>query len=88
MTAVLSQFMVDYYNGKAKSKTAPDYSTRRKRKVCVKRIISELQRLKAAEERLIDNAPENLLDAPVYETAEYYISLYDEVIDQLGEMVP
>jgi hypothetical protein len=88
MAAVISWFMVDYYNGKVESKTTPDYSTRRKRRVCVKRIILELERLRAAEEHLIDNAPENLRDAPVYETAEHYVSLYDEVIDQLGEMVP
>ena len=87
MAAVLSQFMVGYYNGKVKSKATQDYSTRRKRKACVKRIILELEQLKAAEEHLIDKAPENLQDAPVYETADYYVSLYDEVIDQLREMV-
>ena len=87
MAAVISRFMVDYYNCKVEIKVTPDYSTRRKRRVCVKRIISELERLRAAEEHLIDNAPENLQDAPMYETAEYYVSLYEEAINQLGEMV-
>ena len=86
MTAVLSWFMADYAGGKTKSKAAPDYTTRRKRRAIVKRIISELEQLGAAEEHLLDNAPENLQDAPVYETADLYISVYHEVIEQLGEI--
>ena len=88
MAAVLSRFMADYSNGTVKSKAAPGYETRRKRRAAVKGIINDLERLKAAEERLIDNAPENLRDALVYETAEQYISAYEDIIDQLGEMVP
>ena len=88
MAAVLSRFMSDYSNSKVKSKAAPDYATRRKRKAAVKHIILELQQLRAAEEHLIDNAPENLQSAPIYETADEYISVLDEVIDQLGGMVP
>ena len=87
MASVLSRFMADYSNGTVKSKAAPGYETRRKRRAAVKGIINDLEQLKAAEERLIDNAPVNLRDAPVYETAEQYISAYDDIIDQLGEMV-
>jgi hypothetical protein len=87
MAAELTQFMADYSNSLVKRKAAPDYTTRRKRRATVKRMISELEQLRAAEEHLLGNAPENLQDAPVYETAVEFISLYDEVIDLLGAMV-
>jgi len=88
MAAELTRFMADYSNSLVKHKAVPDYTTRRKRRAVVKRIISELGQLKAAEERLLDSAPENLQGSQVYETADEYISIYDDVIDQLGEMVP
>ena len=88
MAAELSRFMDDYSNGSVKRRAAPDYTTRRKRRAVVKRIISELELLRAAEEHLLANAPENLQDAPIYETADEFISIYDDVIDQLGVMVP
>jgi hypothetical protein len=88
MAAELSRFMADYSNGLVKHKAALDYSTRRKRRAIVKRIVVELGQLKAAEERLIDNAPENLQDSPIYEIAEDYISVYEDVIGQLEDMVP
>jgi len=88
MAAELTQFMADYSNSLVKRKAAPDFTTRRKRRAYVKRMISELEQLSAAEEHLLDNAPENLQDALVYETAAEYISLYDEVIDLLRAMVP
>ena len=34
---------------------------------------------------MTDNATENLQDAPVYESANHYVSLYDKVIDMLGD---
>ena len=76
MAAELTRFMVDYSKGTVKRKVAPDYTTRRKRRPVIRRIIMELEQLRAAEERLLDNAPDNRQDAPIYETAdEYYQSL-------------
>jgi len=88
MVAELSQFMADYSSSLMKNRDAPGYTTRRKRRTIIKRIIMELKQLKAAEERLVDNAPENLQDAPIYETADEYISIFEDVIDQLEVMVP
>jgi len=88
MAAVLTRFMADYSNSMAKARDTPGYTTRRKRRAVIKRIIAELERLKAAEQYLVDNAPENLQDAPVYEAADEYISIFGDVIDQLGVMVP
>jgi len=88
MAAELSRFMADYAKGSVKRKAAPDYATRRKRRAAITRILAELEQIKAAEEGLIDNAPENLRDAPIYETAEEYIEALDEAIELLGAMVP
>ena len=89
MAAELTRFMVDYSKGTVKRKVAPDYTTRRKRRAVIKRILVELEQLRVAEERLIDNAPDNLQDAPIYETADEYIAIFDDVIGLLeGVMVP
>ena len=89
MAAVLSKFMADYAKCSIKQKVAQaqNYTTRRKRRVIVKRILIDLEQIKAAEEALVENAPENLQDAPVYETAQDYIDALDVVIDQLSMMV-
>jgi len=88
MAAELSRFMADYAKGLVKRKAAPDYTTRRKRRAVLNRIKNELEQIKAAEEKLIDNAPENLRESPIYEMAEEYISTLDEAIDLLSAMVP
>ena len=88
MAAVLTQFMLDYSKGSIKSKAAPDYSTRRKRRAIAIRILNDLEQMKAAEESLLENAPENLQGAPIYETAEEYIEALEEAIEQLSVMVP
>jgi len=88
VAAELTRFMSDYSNSLTKSRDAPGYSTRRKRRTIINRIIKELEQLKAAEERLVDNAPDNLRDSPVYETADKFITIFDDVIDKLEVMVP
>jgi len=88
MAAELSRFMANYASGSVKHKAAQDFSTRRKRRIIIKRILVELEQIRVAEERFIDNAPENLQDAPIYETAGEYISILDETIELLSSMVP
>ena len=88
MAAELSRFMTDYAKGTVIRRYAPDYTTRRKRRDIVKRILNELEEIKAAEERLVDNAPENLQVAPIYEVAADYIDVLDEAIELLSVMVP
>jgi hypothetical protein len=90
MAGKLSQFMAEF-GGVVRQSAAtppPDYSTRRKRRTAVGRIIRELEQIRTAEENLVRNAPPNLQDAPVYETAGEYISVLEEAIGQLREMVP
>jgi hypothetical protein len=88
MASVLTRFMVGFSNCNPKPRAAPEFSTRRERRRVVRRIILELEQIKAAKERLVGNAPENLQDAPVYETAGEYIDALDEAIAALLAMVP
>jgi hypothetical protein len=88
MASVLSRFMVEFANCKPEPKAAPEFSTRRKRRSAVSRIVLELEQIKEAEERLAANAPENLQDAPVYETADLYIDALEDAIGSLLAMVP
>jgi hypothetical protein len=85
MAGKLSEFMAEYSGmiRQTKSKTSPDYSTRHKRRAAIKRILLELEQIRVEEERFIDNAPENLQSAPVYETVGEYVSVLDEAIEQL-----
>jgi len=85
MTAELSRFMADYANGTVKRKAAPNYSTRRHRRTAAKTMIKELLIMRACEEGVLDNCPENLQGSGVYEATEEAISALDAAIDALCE---
>jgi hypothetical protein len=63
---------------------APDAAANRsKRRKTVRAVTALLEQVRDAEERFIDNAPENLQSAPVYEDAREYVSTLDEAIQLL-----
>jgi hypothetical protein len=86
MASVLSHYMAQHCDAAKQNAPPADYSTRRKRRTAVKRILRELEQIKAAEELLISNAPENLQTAPVYETADQYASALEETIGSLTDV--
>jgi flagellar biosynthesis chaperone FliJ len=84
MAAFITQLMANASGvDKPTRKEAPDYSTRRRRRAAIVSIVQQLERIKAHEEQYRDNIPENLQNSVVYESAEQYIELLDEVIDIL-----
>ena len=83
MAAELTQFMADYSRNKVKSKVAPDYSQRRRRRVAIKGIIEQLEQVKAWEERVLENTPENLQGSEAYDVTEEAVSSLEEAIDAL-----
>ena len=85
MAAELSRFMADYANCPAKRKAAPNYSTRRHRRAAIRAVVKELEQIRACEERVRDNCPENLRGSDVYEATEEAISSLDAGIDALSE---
>jgi hypothetical protein len=90
MAAVLSHWMTDYANTSAKQPSAPDYSTRRRRRAAIKTILKQLEQMKACEESVGDNMPENLGIFAAYDAAEEAVSSLEAAIEALAEfwMVP
>ena len=85
MTAEMSRFMENYVNGCIKRRVAPNYSTRRHRRLAIKAIIKELELIRACEEKVRDRTPDNLHGSCVYEATEDVISSIDEALDALSE---
>ena len=62
-----------------------DYSSRRKRRDAVKSIIPCLLAIRDAEQKSLDNAPDNLQNSDSFATGEYAVDALDEIIDLLNE---
>ena len=93
MAGELSRFMAEYaavtiarQAANTKTEGADSVSTMKKRRKTVRAVARLLEQVRDAEERFIGNAPENLRSAPIYENAEQYASVLDDVIERLGEI--
>jgi len=93
MAGELSRFMADYaavavanHDVGIKTERTDSVSTTKMRRKTVRSIVRLLEQVRDAEERFINKAPENLQSAPIYENAGYYLSVMDDVIEQLGEI--
>ena len=64
-------------------KPQPNYTTKRQRRAAMKRIMEQLQLIRAAEEQSRDNIPDNFQNSLTYEKAEECINALDEVIELL-----
>jgi hypothetical protein len=94
MASALSAMMTEYagvadtnqdIDRKTTSAVDP-VSTMNKRRKTARAVTHLLEQVRDAEERFIGNAPENLKSAPIYEIAEQYVSVLEDVIEQLGEI--
>ena len=63
--------------------TGLDYGTRRVRRDVVKAIIVCLTAVRDAEQRYLDNVPDNLQSSESFEIGEYAVNAFDEAIDIL-----
>ena len=90
MASVLSRYMAEYAEQPIEKKgIIPDYSTRRKRRAIVKKMVTELYKIRDSEASSRDNTPENLQGSEIWERADEIISLLEEAIDALeSAMVP
>jgi len=93
MAGELSRFMADYaavtvanHVINIKTERTDSVSTMKMRRKTVRTVAGLLEQVRDAEERFINNAPENLHSAPIYENAGQYVSVLDDVIEQLGEI--
>jgi hypothetical protein len=85
MARVVSDFCAKYSDTATKDRVT-DLSTRRKRRAEVRSIVERLEQVKAAEESYRDNIPENLQGSQVFERAEGFVSLLEDVVDLLGSI--
>jgi hypothetical protein len=61
-----------------------DYGTRRVRREAVKAMIVCLTAVRDAEQRYLDNVPDNLQSSESFEIGECAINAFDEAIDILS----
>lgn len=87
MASVISQYMVDYTNISIIKKTSqPDYSTRRRRRTAIVKMVKQLEQIRDSEQEYCDRIPENLRDSVVYDRSDEWIELLDEVIDLMASL--
>jgi len=85
MAGELSRFMSEYSKTAKKPKIPVDnVSTRRNRRKRIAMMISQMERIRDAEQSYYDNIPENLRSSAAFESSEESISIMDEVIELLG----
>ena len=89
----VSQIMKDalfmYYNEPKSARQKVDkisasYTTKLQRRAAMKRILRQIEQIKAAEERSRNNFPENLQGSSAYEVAEECINAIEEALEILA----
>jgi hypothetical protein len=86
MASVISRFMADYTKIKAEEKNRNnpnDYSTKRRRRAAVVKIVKQLEQVRDCEQEYIDRILENLQTSSVYEKAEEFLSGLETAIEEL-----
>jgi len=84
MTSMLTQFMADCINtAPTKKRSSPDYSTKRKRRAAIRKIIVQLEQIRAFETNYCNNIPDNLQGSVFFDNAEEFIVRLDSAIDEL-----
>ena len=66
--------------------TVTDYDTRHKRRDSVKSILACLSAIREAEQKSLDNVPDNLQSSDNFVSGEYAVDALDEIIDLLSEV--
>jgi len=87
MTSVLSQFMTEYSEMSITQKVAtaaenPVFSKKKRRKT-VRAILLELEQVRDAEERAIENTPDNFRNSDSFAASEENLVLLEEAIEIL-----
>jgi len=85
MASKLSQFMADYSNTDiSKRKPLPDYSTKRRRRAAITKVIRQLEQIRDCEEQYRDRIPESLQGAAVFDNAEEFVACLEAAIESLA----
>lgn len=76
--------MADCCGHEPRPSQTDNFTTRPNRRIATERLIRQLELIKEAEERYMDNIPGNLQGSVVYEKAESTVSALDEAIELLA----
>lgn len=68
------------------SPVAADYGSRRKRREEVSRALASLAAVRDAEQRSLDNVPENFQNSESFESGEQAVEILDEIVDLLASV--
>jgi len=87
MASVLSQYMAKYSNTSHKNNSSSSLSTKRQRRASIDKVIRQLECIKTYEEDYRDRIPENLHSSIVFESADQWVSVLDDVIESLMSLL-
>jgi hypothetical protein len=87
MSGALKSFMIELAGiAKSNTGTLPLVSTRRQRRKEIQTLLKRLNRVLDAEERCMNNIPENLRGSSVYEAGENITGLLSDAIISMEEI--
>ena len=86
MASVLSQYMANYSATSHKNASASSLSTKRQRRVAIAKVILQLQQILRSEESYRDRIPENLQSSSVFDAADHWVSVLEDVINSLASL--
>jgi len=86
MAVKLSELMAGFSDTIITHNSLPDYSTKRRRRDAIRKIIKQLVQIMDCEQAYMDRIPENLQNSVVYERAEEFIGSIETAIESL-EMI-
>jgi hypothetical protein len=84
MAKEISGFMAQRTGGGPPVRT-PSLATRKDRRTAIRRIVAELEAVRASEERYMDNIPENLQGGAAYEAAGETVEAIGQAIEALED---
>jgi len=87
MASVLSQYMANYSAASNKNGSVPSLSTKRQRRAAIAKVILQLQHILRSEEYYRDRIPANLQSSSVFDSADHWVSVLEDVIDSLASLL-
>ena len=78
--------MAKHSGGTDQTNASPPLSTKRQRRAAIDKVILQLEAIKKSEESYRDRIPENLQSSSVFESADQWVSVLEDVIDSLTSL--
>ena len=86
MASVLSQYMAKYCVTYSKNSSSQSLSTKRQRRAALDKVTQQLEHILRSEEFYRDRIPENLHSSCVFDSADEWVSVLEDVIESLASL--